>query len=608
MPRAGQIVPSYLHPHVMSIVNDNTIFQDSVAVPEDGPSVICVFVSGEGEDGVFKRKNSETEFIEEYGYPNFRTDGQPIYNAINVLKTGKASVFAMRIMPDDAAYSNIVLVAKVKKDTDNNKLLIKYEAVSHTSLVAKNTLDSLTDALEESEGVDGYVTIPLIAFRSLGKGSYGDSFAVRFSQSPQADKEYGFKCFRTEVLKVSNGVKQKEVFEGSLFIDAITSSGSKYIEDVFNEPDTGSNKLAVYVVPTALDRIYAMYKEVMPDTTLNDWEFDILFGTTLAGKPIEGLEIETNDNPILSNEGVRLSYGDDGSFGESVDGLGKEDAVNVMYEKAFKGEIDRMILSKRRLPTLVLYDANYSAEVKRALVDLMVKRGDCRLYLDSGLLSTVSEAIEYGKTIHDLSDYRLSKGIHHYITRDPYTGRNMAVTETYFLSRYLTAHILTHGQHIPFTGEIYAKLTGHNKNTLLPVIDVDDSEAKEALYNLQMNYFEAIAENTFVRATQGTAQSEFSDLSEENNSLTTLKVKGLLENLVYSLNYNFATEEDRLRYTEDAKREVDHMQGKELDEIEVDFRMTPWEAERSILHCFCGIKFKGIIKRGIVEIDINKRV
>ncbi|MNC76238.1 hypothetical protein D3C75_1279160 [compost metagenome] len=41
---------------------------------------------------------------------------------------------------------------------------------------------------------------------------------------------------------------------------------------------------------------------------------------------------------------------------------------------------------------------------------------------------------------------------------------------------------------------------------------------------------------------------------------------------------------------------------------DVDFRMTPWEEERSILHCYVELVFRTINKRGIVEIDINRRV
>lgn len=613
MPRNGQIVPQYLHPHVQTYVNDNTIFQETTAAVEEGKSIICVFTSGKGRDGVLLNKTSIEEFIEEYGYPSYRVDGQAIYNAIAALSSGQVSVNAMRIMPDDAAYANIVVNALVKYDTDEDQLEIKYEAVCHNSLTVADSIESLTDALEsEEEDEHGYITIPVMAFRSLGRGTYGNAFSVRVSGAPQSDKENGFKTYRFEIYETTNGLKKVELFEGSLFVDAVTSQGTAFIADAMNDTVDGSNKLSMYVSPNALDRIYAMYCEVNPDTTLNDWEFDIFNGTDLSGKKIPQLNIVTEENPLLVTEGLRLSYGTDGSFAASAlstkrELSNREDAISAVYVKAFKGELDRTILSKRRMPTLAMFDANYAQEVKRAMVDLAIKRGDFRLYLDGGLMTTLAEAVSYGQSMESISHRNISKEFQHYITRDPFTQKNIAVTTTYFLIKELTKHICVNGSQYPFTGENYATLSGHVRNSLKPVVDVDDLEAKEQLYELRMNYYEAIAEDTFVRATQSTSQSEWSDLSEESNCLVLLEMQNLLEDLVYSLTYNFASAEERARYTEDATRLLESFQGTKVQEATVYFDMTAWEAERSILHCYLAVTFRGMVKRGIIEIDINKR-
>lgn len=612
MPSNGQIVPQYLHPHVATYINDNTIFQETTAVAEEGQSIICVFTSGKGRDGVLLSKKSIEEFVAEYGYPNYRTDGQPIYNAIAALSSGQVSVNCMRVMPEDAAYANIVVLAKVKKDDVEKKLTIKHEVVCHNNLVDGDSLETVTDALEAAEDEQGFVTIPLFAFRSIGRGTYGNAFSVRTSGVPQSDRDNGFKTFRFEIFESTNGFTKVELFEGSLFVDAVLSTGTAYIEDVMNDTVSGSQKINMYVSPTALDRIYAMYKEVKPESTLRDWEFDLLNGTDLTNKAIPGLEIVTEGNPLLVNEGLRLSYGTDGSFDASSIGTksvasNREDAINQMYIKAFKGELDRTILSKRRMPTLALFDANYAQEVKRAMVDLCIKRKDFRLYLDAGLITTLAEATSYGNLMESIDDIKISKEFQHYTTKDPFTNKNMTVTTTYFLIKELVKHICVNGAHIPFTGENYAKLSGHVRNSLLPVVDVDDLEVKEELYNLRMNYYEAIAENTFVRATQSTSQSEWSDLSEESNCLVLLEMQNLLEDLVYSLTYNFASAEERTKYTEDATRLLEPFQGKKVEEATVYFDMNAWEAERSIIHCYLAVKFRGITKRGIIEIDINKR-
>ena len=46
---------------------------------------------------------------------------------------------------------------------------------------------------------------------------------------------------------------------------------------------------------------------------------------------------------------------------------------------------------------------------------------------------------------------------------------------------------------------------------------------------------------------------------------------------------------------------------KYVETIDITFKANKWELERSILHCYVDITFRGIYKRAIVEIDINRR-
>lgn len=612
MPASGQIVPAYLHPHVATYIYDNTQVTETKHVEAASPTVICVFTSGKGRDGVLLNKKSIKEFTDEYGYPNYRVDGQPIYNAINVLNSGVAQVTAMRVMPEDAGYANIVVVAKIKANDTNDGLVIRHEAKCHTSITNTIDLETLTDAMRDTTpDADGFITIPLFAFRSLGRGTYGNAFSVRISGIPQSDKENGFKTYRFEVFETSNGLKKLEIFEGSLYVDAVSSLGTAYAPDIFNDTTNGSQRVAMYASPTALDEIFDYYTQAVPDTELVDYMFDVLMGTDINGAPIPNLTIETENSPFLATEGLRLSYGSDGSFATSnivKNATSREEAIAEAYCKAFRGELDRSIISKRRRPTLFFLDANYPEEVKLELVNLVNRRGDRRLYLDCGILTTTSEAVAYGKRIKNIADMKISKDFHHYRTRDQFTNRAITVTMTYFLASELTRHVCTVGAHIPFTGEHYAKLTGHIPNSLCPIVDVDDLELKEQLYELRMNYFESIAENTYVRATQSTSQNIWSDLSEESNVLLLKEMQYLLEDLTYSLTYNFASAEDRARYTEDATRLLEPFKNGKVSNLEVFFDMTAWEEERSILHCYLAITYRGIAKRGIIEIDVNKRV
>ena len=114
MPRSGQIIPSWLHPHEAVYINDNTRYED-IAFQNDGPTFLNVFASREGVDNKLKPFNSVVNWVNEYGLPNYRRYGQPAYNAYVALSTGLANSQSMRVMPADATHANVVVVCKYQK-------------------------------------------------------------------------------------------------------------------------------------------------------------------------------------------------------------------------------------------------------------------------------------------------------------------------------------------------------------------------------------------------------------------------------------------------------------------------------------------------------------
>ena len=114
MPRSGQIIPSWLHPHEAVYINDNTRYED-IAFQNDGPTFLNVFASRKGVDNKLKPFNSVVNWVNEYGLPNYRRYGQPAYNAYVALSTGLATSQSMRVMPADATHANVVVVCKYQK-------------------------------------------------------------------------------------------------------------------------------------------------------------------------------------------------------------------------------------------------------------------------------------------------------------------------------------------------------------------------------------------------------------------------------------------------------------------------------------------------------------
>lgn len=613
MPQAGQIIPNYLQPHVMTVINDNTEFKEVTAPVDEGTRSIFVFTSPKGRDNTVLEIKSVSQLLEEYGRPVFKMHGQPIYNAYAFLSSGSAKAWCMRVMPSDATYSNVVIVAKVKPDKTAGKLKIRLEAMKMEGLTDKEDVESMVSLLTKTDpDVNGYKTYPLMAFYSQGRGVYGDSFRVRISQSIQSDRENGFKNYRVEVLELENTLNRKELFVGTLYPDAVVGLTSLFIEDKINDKVGGSQKINIYVAQENLQAIFDLYKTIKPNTTLTEETIDFIFGKAADGTVVDGLVIESDNKTIALDapEGVPFSAGGDGAFTYNPATLGdRETAIDKAYKAAFRGDLDSAILSKRRTPAEVILDAGYSEEVKRELIALINKRYDAYGYIDAGIINTLTDAITWGESMLGLGDRIFSKEFQHFKIRDPFSGKNIPVTITFFYARMLPNHLKTYGPHVPFVGETYATLTGAINGSLKPVVDADDLDTKEKLYNLRLNYFQSLSENTFVRGTQTTSQNKWSDLSEEHNMRVLLEMKRKLEDMCASLIYNFAEAEDRKRFTEDANRLfANGYVGIKVRSAEVKFEMSPFEEERSILHCYLAVVFRTIAKRVIVEIDINKRV
>ena len=103
MPQATQIVPTYLHSHVETYINDYTKFDDSASTPVDNNNkFICVFRSGKGPDNVLLKKDDLSDFIATYGNSNFAKYGQPLMMPIARHRSTPAARTITTLIPQKA--------------------------------------------------------------------------------------------------------------------------------------------------------------------------------------------------------------------------------------------------------------------------------------------------------------------------------------------------------------------------------------------------------------------------------------------------------------------------------------------------------------------------
>lgn len=605
----SKTIMNYDHPFNQTIINDNSVIPDPQTSAPERVNYLNVFIGGKGRDNKLIKKTSKSDFIKEYGKPNALKYGQPILNAYASIVDQFSHAYCMRVMPLDACYSNIIVYAKYKRVVaDEVSFEVKIEAKSEGDFKNVSQFESLVDKMTNGEADEqGYFTTPLFGIRSLGRGKYGNSYRIRLTNVFHKSKTQNYREYRLELLDVDEGNTVIESFQGTLF-DLATNGRSLLLSDVLDQETNGSERIGIYVNEDAFGDMYATYSEVVDEEKrVSLYNFDPIFGVNNDKKPQEGIKIAPEGVALDRLDGVPLLGGTEGSLEQLPLDKSYEEVVEDLYIKAFAGELDRAILSSRRIPVKFILDANYPLNVKRQIVQLGLKRYDSLIHLDAGILNTNDEAILFGEETSDINYRIVSKSYQHYQIRDPFTGKRVPVTMTYDYATNLARHIETYGVETPYTGETYARLNGAIKGSLQPVLDESDEEMKERLYDLKLNYYEAVAENVHARATQQTSQDVNSDLSEENNMLITLEIKDIAERETIARRYNFAEPEDRALFTDLLNERIKHLKNV-VRNIDLYYDMSPSEEARSIIHCYISVVFKTMAKSSIIEININKRV
>lgn len=644
MPQATQIVPKYLHSHVETYINDYTKFDDSASTPVDNNNkFICVFRSGKGPDNVLLKKDDLSDFIATYGNSNFAKYGQPLMMPIAMLTSGSATVYSMRVMPDDAFAANSILLMQYRFDEESKKMVIRYrtkyidkEAMASigssgykTAKAFKKQLrqaaqaevkESITD---ETDGTE-WKQLPIATFRMAGRGVYGNNYRWRIARNFEYENDYGIMMYTFECINASGSASTEASYVGAIV------SSSQYrnitlINDILDDEEKGAVMMDVDVLEEYVNEAYDEFKvflETLDDVpeelipTNDTW--DPFFGyqcnssTKHPNMKVIGEATDTEDIGVDRAQGIALMGGDDGAFG-SENPTDVFNATNECYVQAFSGEYDSVILSSRRSPCDAILDANYNADpehsqfdVKGTLYNMALARNDALLYLDAGTETTKAHIDDMIAEYARFSSRNAVKEFQHYTVKDPGTMKKCEVTITYFYAQKLPGHYQNYGSWVPFV-KARCELTGHIKNSLEPAVDDLEMELKEKLYVNRFNYFETIDENVYQRAAQNTAQMDNSDLMEENNMNTLFALKKQLERDCWNSLYDFTSVEDRARFSESEQAKFASWIGSRVDTLSIVFDANAWEMERSIVHCYVSVQFRNMMKRVIIEIDVNKR-
>lgn len=643
MAQTTQIVPKFPYPYVEMHVNDYTLVEDEI-VSEDTVEPASIqayaFQSGKGIDNVWVKKTNRTSAEKMFGKCNYRKYGQPYMQALNVVDQDSSHVWMMRVMPEDATFANTLVcvgykeVEETKDETSTKTFNVKFFNKSIDTKEVIKTSKGIDEFFKKPsdgfipETVDGYKILPLFMVRYAGRGKCGDSYSLRIVPALTYEKEYGIVFYNFQCIDSSNGISVDTNYTAG--ISPSVKYGSKVatqIDDILSYTNESIIPMYITTNDDNIDVVFEAYKKFIENGSFTEEEkayvkdlttdqFNIIFGTKVGSDNVSlpgfvvdavsetGITEGWTDTDFTSIKGIELSNGSDGAeLKESGDG-----SLSSLYLKAYNGTFDRKILSPSRMAVRSFWDANYPLDVKKALVDLVLTRGDARCQLDVGLVNSLS--MDNVNTLIDdyawLNDHQVSVDVHNYDVKDPATQKKVPVTISYLLSAGYVNHVIVYGYHTPYVRK-KCMLEGHVKNSLRPVIDDCDKELKTKLYNNRFNYFESISEDEFVRACQNTTQKDVTDLLEENDSRILIEMENFCYKRVGDHLYNFADSTVRADFIDVTKELIRNEFGSKVQDIDIYFAVSKFESEHSIIHLYLSVTFFGLDKQAIVEIDLNKR-
>jgi hypothetical protein len=331
---AVQIIPYYAHPHVYTVINDYTWYDETVASASDTddlPFATAVVTGADsGIDNTFVRVNSLKTKQAIFGKGNYQKYGQASIQA-DVLFNGQTNVWFCRVLPDNATYANVVFLAHYRKgkildelgqETGKYRLEIKFSTAYATKpyITDGATSDDDIDAFARSlttttaDPLTGYMTVPICAVRSIGRGKYGNMYSMSIARDADAEKEYDLKMYKFSLISNKTITQITNVFSGSLY-QTTRYEMSTLISDVLDQFSTGSCPVSITPYEDSFQTLYDFYKDIVDEnytyihgsggdaTDVSELEiaqaitedtFDPLFGYTLNTKTGEQIPYYRN--------------------------------------------------------------------------------------------------------------------------------------------------------------------------------------------------------------------------------------------------------------------------------------------------------------------------
>ncbi len=616
------------------------------------PLYLQLFTSDKGPETL--RTVHGNDFFKLYGAsPSFRKHGQPLLQAAEIVKAG-GELLCKRIVAEDAALANLIVVAKVssesvqkvddagkplyidadtgKETTQSNSGLneramintakIKYDAVSIKGAKTLNEIKTygarlLKDEIEIEEFSD-YDNTTKVGDPLTDENPVGQ---VYDTEDPDADKFIyplfvvadngrGVSSKRFNITPDYNISKSLKFQLYKLNFIADSASDNEYVWFNFQDDiiyldknrslDMIGKELVQIKASSFNDSIDLFVKRLSAITGIDENELnsiDPIFGCNRKGEKLQQINIDDEGYDLQSDLGMILQEGDNGSFGDAP-----IDAPTYGEEmvKVIDGTYDDSIFDRDRFMIDVCLDANYPAEVKKALYDLAVFREDFVYFRDYGTDLATFETIRAQYYENPKSKF-VADYCQAWDVIDAWTKKQITVTATYSMAPKFVVH-LNDKRSTPPCGILHDFTFPEvieGTATFLPKV-TPSVDQKSLLGDINVNYASYI-NGVLTMETCYTSQEERTQLGFVNNILAVTKVIHNIRTECPKIRYSFITDKDLEKYQEEVNKVIQRSSD-DFDTIYMEYMQDDVMAANKIFEADIFVKFKNFEQEEIFNI------
>lgn len=370
------------------------------------------------------------------------------------------------------------------------------------------------------------------------------------------------------------------------------------------------------------------------------------------------------------NGGVPITGGSTGFFDdENINSIEYKWKYSALLTRAFKGELDKRIMSPVRCPAKYLFDAAYNTIVGANIVPELIytpeeiinastiftEEEKEAILFDKSLLAGIGNStadIDVKAAMYELMDYRVFQGIPDHmrplgqgsglslhldsgvvddntakLVENSFNKRFSTYNASWDVGGYVDAatglpftftkrlvdgmfsHMQTYTVNKPYTGQ-YAVIPRDEYISYFPDIDMIDWEKRSETYTAGGNSWIVDINGNLSRRSQRTLYraGDTSDLVQENNARTLSQLVYLLQNKIDTYILEYADDDTLKTMTDDCNIMFSNWVGNQVDYLDISFEKDTNPTDGGeIVVCYVEVRFRSLVLRVPIIVDVQRR-